>query len=72
MPVIVGASEHGIKLTIELAKEAEAAGGEYILNVPPSYYRYAIDEEAIESDNEESASTSAPLTIHKQTVWLKE
>jgi len=47
VPVIVGASEHGIKLTIELCKEAEAAGGEYVLIVPPSYYRYAIDEEAI-------------------------
>ncbi|KAE8874274.1 hypothetical protein PTNB73_00906 [Pyrenophora teres f. teres] len=29
VPVIVGASEHGIKLTIELCKEAAAAGGEY-------------------------------------------
>lgn len=47
VPVMVGASEHGIKLTIELCKEAEAAGGEYVLIVPPSYYRYAIDEEAI-------------------------
>lgn len=47
VPVMVGASEHGIKLTIELCKEAEAAGGEYVLIVPPSYYRYAIDEDAI-------------------------
>lgn len=47
VPVIVGASEHGIQLTIELCKEAEAAGGEYVLILPPSYYRYAIDEEAI-------------------------
>jgi L-threo-3-deoxy-hexylosonate aldolase len=45
VPVMVGASEHGIKLTIELCKEAEAAGGEYVLIVPPSYYRYAIDED---------------------------
>ncbi|KAH7135857.1 hypothetical protein B0J11DRAFT_172714 [Dendryphion nanum] len=47
VPVIVGASEHGIKLTIELCKESAAAGGEYVLLVPPSYYRYAIDEDAI-------------------------
>jgi L-threo-3-deoxy-hexylosonate aldolase len=47
VPVIVGASEHGIRLTIEACREAEAAGGEYVLIVPPSYYRYAIDEEAI-------------------------
>lgn len=47
VPVIVGASEHGIQLTIELCKEAEAAGGEYVLILPPSYYRYAIDEDAL-------------------------
>ena len=47
VPVIVGASEQGIRLTIELCKESEAAGGEYVLLVPPSYYRYAMDEEAI-------------------------
>ncbi|KAF2738721.1 aldolase [Polyplosphaeria fusca] len=47
VPVIVGASEHGIKLTIELCKEAAAAGGEYVLLVPPSYYRYAMDEDAL-------------------------
>jgi L-threo-3-deoxy-hexylosonate aldolase len=47
VPVIAGASEHGIKLTIESCNEAGAAGAEYVLIVPPSYYRYAIDEEAI-------------------------
>ncbi|KAF2196016.1 aldolase [Delitschia confertaspora ATCC 74209] len=47
VPVIVGASEQGIRLTIELCKEAEAAGGEYVLLVPPSYYRYAMDEAAL-------------------------
>ncbi|KAF2744823.1 aldolase [Sporormia fimetaria CBS 119925] len=47
VPVIVGASEHGIRLTIELCQEAAAAGGEYVLLVPPSYYRYAMDEDAI-------------------------
>jgi len=47
VPVIVGASENGIRLTIELCKEAEAAGGEYVLLVSPSYYRYAMDEAAI-------------------------
>ena len=47
VPVIVGASEQGIKLTVELCEEAAAAGGEYVLLVPPSYYRYAMDEEAL-------------------------
>ncbi|KAF1958403.1 dihydrodipicolinate synthetase-like protein [Byssothecium circinans] len=47
VPVIAGASEQGIKLTIESIKESAEAGAEYVLLVPPSYYRYAMDEEAI-------------------------
>lgn len=47
VPVIVGASEQSIRGTIELCKEAAAAGGEYVLLVPPSYYRYAMDEAAL-------------------------
>ncbi|KKY28257.1 putative dihydrodipicolinate synthetase [Diplodia seriata] len=47
VPVIVGASEQSIRGTIELCKEAHAAGGEYVLLVPPSYYRYAMDNESI-------------------------
>lgn len=46
--VIVGASEQSIRGTIELCKEAHAAGGEYVLLVPPSYYRYAMSEDTIE------------------------
>lgn len=47
VPVIAGASEQGIKLTIELCKESADAGAEYVLLVPPSYYRYAMDDDAI-------------------------
>lgn len=47
VPVIVGASEQSIRGTIELCNEAAEAGGEYVLLVPPSYYRYAMDEEAL-------------------------
>ncbi|KAL1639088.1 hypothetical protein SLS58_008290 [Diplodia intermedia] len=47
VPVIVGASEQSIRGTVELCKEAHAAGGEYVLLVPPSYYRYAMDNDAI-------------------------
>ncbi|KAL9114999.1 MAG: hypothetical protein Q9227_001243 [Pyrenula ochraceoflavens] len=47
VPVIVGASAQSIRETVELCKESEAAGGEYVLLVPPSYYRYAMDEEAL-------------------------
>jgi len=47
IPVIVGASENSIRGTVELCKTLHHAGGEYTLLVPPSYYRTAIDEEAI-------------------------
>ncbi|KAL1884976.1 hypothetical protein Plec18167_001633 [Paecilomyces lecythidis] len=42
VPVIVGASEQSIRGTIELCKESADAGGEYVLIVPPSYYRTAV------------------------------
>lgn len=47
VPVIVGASEQSIRGTIELCNLAFEAGGEYVLLVPPSYYRYAMDEKSI-------------------------
>ncbi|KAK2757118.1 4-hydroxy-2-oxoglutarate aldolase, mitochondrial [Arachnomyces sp. PD_36] len=48
IPVIVGASEQSIRGTVELCKESAEAGGEYVLLVPPSYYRAAMgNEEAL-------------------------
>jgi L-threo-3-deoxy-hexylosonate aldolase len=47
IPVIVGASENSIRGTIELCEALAKAGGEYALLVAPSYYRYAMDEEAL-------------------------
>ncbi|KAF2837917.1 aldolase [Patellaria atrata CBS 101060] len=47
VPVIVGTSEQSIRGTIDLCKEQYEAGGEYALLVPPSYYRYAMDEAAL-------------------------
>lgn len=49
IPVIVGASEQSIRGTVELCKEAAGAGGEYVLLVPPSYYRYAMDIPTLKS-----------------------
>ena len=48
VPVIVGASEQSIRGTIELCKLSFEAGAEYVLLVPPSYYRYAMNDTAIE------------------------
>jgi L-threo-3-deoxy-hexylosonate aldolase len=47
IPVIVGASENSIKGTIELCEALHEAGAEYTLLVAPSYYRYAMDEDAL-------------------------
>ena len=44
IPVICGASEQSIRGTLELCAEGHAAGAEYALLVPPSYYRSAMDE----------------------------
>ena len=44
IPIMVGTSEESIRGTISRCKEAAEAGGEYVLLVPPSYYRSAIDE----------------------------
>lgn len=46
-PIIVGATEGSVRGTIELSKLAEQAGGDYILLLPPSYFRAQMDEEAI-------------------------
>lgn len=47
IPVIVGASENSIRGTVELCQALYDAGAEYTLLVAPSYYRYAIDEDAM-------------------------
>lgn len=47
IPIMVGASENSIRGTIELCNLLAEAGGEYTLLVPPSYYRYAMDEAAL-------------------------
>ncbi|CAJ2507271.1 Uu.00g084570.m01.CDS01 [Anthostomella pinea] len=47
MPIVVGATEGSVKGTIELCKESAKAGGDYVLLLPPSYFRTHMDEEAI-------------------------
>ncbi|KAI0123053.1 hypothetical protein BJ170DRAFT_587390 [Xylariales sp. AK1849] len=47
-PIIVGATEGSVKGTIELCKESQKAGGDYVLLLPPSYFRAHMDEEAVE------------------------
>jgi len=62
VPIIVGATEGSVRGTINLIKESEKAGGEYVLLLPPSYFRGLMDEEAIYNYFIEVASLS-PLPI---------
>ena len=49
IPLIAGCSAGSIRETIILTKEAEAAGAEYTLLLPPSYFRAAMDTAAIKA-----------------------
>ncbi|KAI5799036.1 hypothetical protein EDC01DRAFT_650269 [Geopyxis carbonaria] len=46
--VMVGCSAQSVRGTLELCREAHAAGGDSTLLIPPSYYRAAMTEAAIE------------------------
>jgi L-threo-3-deoxy-hexylosonate aldolase len=46
-PIIVGATEGSVKGTIELCKLTHAAGADYCLLLPPSYFRALMDETAV-------------------------
>lgn len=47
VPIIVGASEGSVRGTLALITEAKQAGGDYVLLLPPSYFRALMDEEAV-------------------------
>jgi L-threo-3-deoxy-hexylosonate aldolase len=66
VPVITGASEQSIRGTIELTKEAAQAGAEYVLIVPPSYYRYAVgnDESLYEFFTSVADESPVPVILY--------
>lgn len=45
--VLAGTGAQSARLTIKLCKDAASAGAEYVLVLPPSYYRPSIDGQAI-------------------------
>ncbi|KAL1985520.1 hypothetical protein VTN96DRAFT_7850 [Rasamsonia emersonii] len=63
VPVIAGASEQSIRGTIELTKEAAEAGAEYVLIVPPSYYRYAVGNDDALYDFFTSVADESPVPV---------
>ncbi|KAM3080361.1 L-threo-3-deoxy-hexylosonate aldolase [Clarireedia jacksonii] len=62
IPIIVGATEGSVRGTLSLIQESEAAGGEYVLLLPPSYFRGLMDEESVYNYFIEVADQS-PLPI---------
>ncbi|CAK7240683.1 MAG: L-threo-3-deoxy-hexylosonate aldolase [Sporothrix thermara] len=46
-PIIFGATEGSVKGTIELSRMGQAAGADYTLILPPSYFRAQMDESAV-------------------------
>lgn len=46
-PIILGATEGSVRQTLKLCKAAPAAGADYVLILPPSYFRNQMDESAV-------------------------
>ncbi|KXG48789.1 Aldolase-type TIM barrel [Penicillium griseofulvum] len=63
VPVIAGASENSIRGTIDLCKEVAASGGEYVLIVPPSYYRAAMGNDETLYEYFTAVADGSPVPI---------
>ncbi|CBF83860.1 hypothetical protein AN2859.2 [Aspergillus nidulans FGSC A4] len=63
VPVIAGASENSIRGTIQLTKDLAAAGAEYALIVPPSYYRYATGNDETLYEYFTSVADGSPIPL---------
>ncbi|KAG7068890.1 dihydrodipicolinate synthetase family protein [Colletotrichum scovillei] len=48
-PIIAGCSEHSVRGTVHLCKEASRAGSDYALVLPPSYFSNSMSPDIIES-----------------------
>lgn len=46
-PIILGATEGSVKVTLELSRLGKEAGADYSLLLPPSYFRTHMDESAV-------------------------
>ncbi|CAG7917510.1 unnamed protein product [Penicillium olsonii] len=63
VPVIAGASENSIRGTIDLCKEVAESGGEYVLIVPPSYYRAAVGNDETLYEYFTAVADGSPIPI---------
>lgn len=65
VPIMVGATEGSVRGTISLIKEGQEAGADYVLLLPPSYFRGFMDEEAVYNYFIEVANGSPlPLVLY--------
>lgn len=65
LPVIVGASDQSIQGTLRLCRDAANAGGDAVLLMVPSFFKWAMDGPTIEKYFLEVADTSTlPLIIY--------
>jgi L-threo-3-deoxy-hexylosonate aldolase len=62
VPIIVGASDQSVRGTLVLCKEAKHAGGDAVLLLTPSFFKWAMNSSAIESYFTQVASKS-PLPV---------
>lgn len=64
-PIIVGCGTQSTRETVELCQEAQAAGGDYALLLPPSYYKPSYSQTALLDYFRDVASTSPiPVLIY--------
>lgn len=65
IPIMAGCSAGSIRETIALTKEAKAAGADYTLILPPSYFRAAMDTAAIRTYfNAVADDSPLPIVIY--------
>ncbi|KAM5468000.1 putative L-threo-3-deoxy-hexylosonate aldolase [Microsporum audouinii] len=63
IPVISGATDQGVRGTIEICREAADAGAEYILLISPSYYRAAMGDQDTLFEYFTKVADGSPLPI---------
>ncbi|KAJ0414294.1 putative KHG-aldolase [Aspergillus carlsbadensis] len=62
LPVIVGTGAPSTRETINLCKDAAASGGDYVLVLPPSYYKSLISNEAL-LDHFRAVADASPIPL---------
>lgn len=62
MPIIVGASDQSVRGTLKLCSDAKQSGGDAVLLLTPSFFKWAMDSSAIERYFTQVADVS-PLPV---------